>query len=140
MRYLQVRALDNASNISVGHARRLINYQPPSHTVLSRQTRIYRYEVEAGQQLQAVVEVISGDPDLYVWSSNPAESARVSNNAAGNEQVTVPVAEVVAGVYQIEVYGYSDAEYHLQVTIGAPTTHAAPDEQQTNSGKPQPSS
>lgn len=125
MHYLQVRALDEANNISVGAARAQISYSPPSDTLGRGQTRIYRYIVAAGQQLLVRLEPISGDPDLYVWSSNVAQSARVSNNEQGNEQVLVPAGEVVAGTYQIEVYGYTTTEYRLIVEIGTPAVGAA---------------
>lgn len=122
MHYLQARAIDKANNISVGAARAEINYTPPTDTIGRGQTRIYRYEVAAGQQLDVNLRTISGDPDLYVWSSSLAQSAHVSNNESGNEHVQIPVSEIVAGVYQIEVYGFIASEYELSVEIGASST------------------
>ncbi|NCC36106.1 MAG: hypothetical protein EOM24_29435, partial [Chloroflexia bacterium] len=118
MRYIQVRARDAASNVSVGNARQLVTYEPPSDTIGRRQTRIYRYNLEAGQQLSVNLEVLSGDADLYVWSSNPDQSAWVSNLEGGlAERVIIPASEIVPGVYQVEVYGFTAAEYRLSTAI-----------------------
>ncbi len=126
MRYMQVRARDGAANVSIGNARRLINYEVPTDRIARGQTRIYRYTVAAGQELRVDLEVLSGDADLYVWSSDAQQSARVSNlPGTANEQVIVPVSEIVPGVYQVEVYGYNASEYRLTTVIGAPQTGMA---------------
>jgi hypothetical protein len=115
-----VRARDAADNISIGNAQQVVNYEPSTDQVGRGQTRVYRYTVEAGQAFTVDLRVLSGDADLYVWSSNPAQSARVSNQFEGDEQVIVPANEIVPGIYQIEVYGYTAATY--QLTAGAGTT------------------
>ncbi|MEI7646257.1 MAG: hypothetical protein WCJ55_18460 [Chloroflexales bacterium] len=117
---MQVRARDAATNISIGNARQLINYEGTSDSIGRGQTRIYRYTVAAGQQFSVNVEVLSGDADLSVWSSRIDQSARVSNQEGSvNEQVIVPASEVVPGIYQVEVFGYSAAEYRLSTSNGA---------------------
>jgi hypothetical protein len=119
MHYLQVRARDNADNISIGNARQLVNYDPPQNTIGRRQTHIYRYNVPDGQRLTVNLEVVSGDADLYVWSSRTDQSARVSNlEDSANEQVSVPADQVAPGVYQVEVYGYTAAEYRITTNVG----------------------
>lgn len=119
MHYLQVRARDNADNISIGNARQLVNYAPAKDTIGRRQTRVYRYNVPDGQSLTVNLEVLSGDADLYVWSSRTDQSARVSNlEDSANEQVSVPAAQVAPGVYQVEVYGYTAAEYRITTNVG----------------------
>jgi hypothetical protein len=120
MHYLQVRARDAADNISIGNAQQVVNYEPSTDQVGRGQTRVYRYTVEAGQAFTADLRVLSGDADLYVWSSDEAQSARVSNQFEGDEQVIVPANEIVPGIYQVEVYGYTAASY--QLTAGAGTT------------------
>jgi hypothetical protein len=120
MRYLQVRARDTAGNISIGNARRLINYEVARDRIERGQTRIYRYEVTEGQSFQVNLEVIEGDADLYVWSSNADQSAWVSNlTGSADEQVIIPAASIIPGIYQVEVYGYSAAEYRLSTAFGA---------------------
>ncbi|WP_129673454.1 kelch repeat-containing protein [Candidatus Chloroploca sp. Khr17] len=119
MHYLQVRARDMANNISIGQARRLITYEPATDRIRRRQTRIYRYEVGAGQEFRVNLDVLSGDADLYVWSSDPQQSAWVSNlPGSADEQVSIPASQVVPGVYQVEVYGYTAAEYLLTTSLG----------------------
>jgi hypothetical protein len=127
--YLQVRAVDAAGNISIGRSQQLANYEPSAKEIGRRQTHIYRYTAEAGQQLTANLDVLSGDADLYVWSSRADQSARVSNlEGSVDEQVTIPASEIVPGVYQVEVYGFTAARYRLNVDVGTPTVQmqAAP--------------
>jgi hypothetical protein len=105
--------------ISIGNARQLVNYDPPQNTIGRRQTHIYRYSVPDGQRLTVNLEVVSGDADLYVWSSRTDQSARVSNlEDSANEQVSVPADQVAPGVYQVEVYGYTAAEYRITTNVG----------------------
>ena len=119
MRYLQVRARDGAGNISIGNARRLLTYEAPSDRIGRGQTRIYRYQVADGQSLDVQVDVISGDADLYVWSSRLDQSARVSNlGGSADERVQIAADAIAPGVYQVEVYGYTAAEYRLTTLIG----------------------
>lgn len=120
MRYFLVTARDQAGNISGHPAFSLINYQPGRKAVASGQRQVFRYTVEAGQRVRVDLEVLQGDADLYVWSSDPQASAYVSNRASGDEQVIVPAADVVPGIYQIEIYGYARAEYRLHVALDQP--------------------
>lgn len=148
MHYLQARARDAAGNISVGAARRLINYDPPSETVGRRETRIYRHAVAAGQRLTIDLEVLSGDADLYVWSSREDQSKLVSNlEGSAREQVITPVATEDL-IYQIEVYGFTTASYRLNIAVAdgpaalADTAQAGGEARRAGGitpGKPQPS-
>jgi hypothetical protein len=121
MRYLYARAVDDTGNIS-GPARALINYEPGIMQVSQNETRIYRYEATAGQQVTVDLEVVSGDADLYVWSSAKSASPWVSNLSAGDEHITIPASEVVPGIYQVEVFGFTNAEYRLQFATGSTIT------------------
>jgi hypothetical protein len=142
--YIQVRAIDQANNISIGHARQVVNYQPSADDIQRNAIHVYRYSVEDGQQLTANLAVLSGDADLYVWPPRDDQSARVSNVANGNEQVFIPATEISPGVYQVEVFGYTTASYRLQVVIeDAQTTTGLEQQAATISGidpnKPVPS-
>jgi hypothetical protein len=98
MHYVQVRAVDQAGNISIGKAQQLVNYQPTAQQIKRRETHTYRYNVADGQQVQISLEVLSGDADLYVWSSREDQSARVSNlDGSVNEQVIVPAGTAPGG-------------------------------------------
>jgi hypothetical protein len=114
--YLQIRAVDSAANVSIGNARQPTNYEPSVDHINQGQTHVYRYNVAAGQQLQVDMEVMNGDADLYVWSSREDQSAWVSNQVSGDEQVIIPADKVEPGIYQVEIYGYSDADYRLLVS------------------------
>lgn len=59
---------------------------------------------------------VTGDADLYVWPPNPNEPPWVSN-LSGNAGDDYGVPITVAGIYQVEVYGYSTTDYRLAVTI-----------------------
>jgi hypothetical protein len=123
MRYIQVRARDAAGNISIGQARRLLNYEPLSDSIARGQTRVYRYEVPSGltqgQGFQVDLDVLSGDADLYVWSSNSAQSATVSNlTGSADERVRITANQITPGLYQVEVFGYTAATYRISTVIG----------------------
>ena len=70
--------------------------------------------------LKVRLEPVNGDPDLYLWAPDHATRPPwVSNLAEGVDdvQITAPVA----GRYQVEVFGYSAAEYRLIVDVNAAT-------------------
>ncbi|MBP1468950.1 IPT/TIG domain-containing protein, partial [Candidatus Chloroploca sp. M-50] len=120
LRYLQVWARDRANNISGGQARQLLNLELLTDQLYEGQIRTYRYAVGAGQEFRVNLEVLDGDADLYVWSSDPQQSAWVSNlPGSAAEQVVIPAAAVVPGLYQVEVYGYTAATYRLSTSLGA---------------------
>lgn len=116
LKSLQAWAADGASNVSLFPYSAYINYVPPSDSVVASQGRIYRYAISAGQQVTVHVRVLSGDPDLYVWAPDyQTRPPWVSNQSSGDEVVafTAPVS----GNYQVEVFGYTAAEYQLEVRI-----------------------
>jgi len=84
----------------------MINLVPAGSPVNSGQVYHYRHHLDAGQPMTSTVHPRSGDSNLYVWTPG--------NAFAGDEQVTFVTPE--AGVYLIEVRGYSDAVYALDLT------------------------
>jgi hypothetical protein len=120
LKYLQAWAADGAGNVSLYPYGGWINYLPPSDSVAMNQGRIYRYTLTAGQFVTAHVQVFSGDPDLYVWPPDweQGRPAWVSVNGTGVDD-EVNFTAPVSGVYQVEVYGYTAAEYQLTVQITA---------------------
>ncbi len=118
--YLQAWAMDRTGNISLMPCEAYVDYLAPSETVAQDQANIYRYELSAGQSITVTVTPISGDPDLYIWAPDYATRPPwVSNLSNGVEEITF--AAPVAGFYQIEVYGYTDAEYSIVVELSAAT-------------------
>jgi len=111
-RYLQAWAADQAGNISLAPYKDYINYLPPSDQIATGQVRVYRQYVSAGQTLSVTVAPISGDPDLYIWSPS-GDATGASYNETGVDQWSGVITET--GAYQIEVHGYSAAEYTIHI-------------------------
>ncbi len=110
-RYLQIWVSDGAGNISEAIFKTRIDYMPPSDSVLGGQVRVYRRYLEAGKTMNVLLETLSGDADLYVWSPDGNRSW-VSNNS-GLADDAVSVLATVGGTFQIEVFGYSASTYRL---------------------------
>jgi hypothetical protein len=124
MKYLQVWVADGAGNISIMPYKSYINFAPPIHRVRKNQRKVYRYELVTSQNLTVRLEPVSGDPDLYVWAQDHATRPPwVSNLREGVDDLSINVP--VSGMYQIEVFGYSAAEYRLIVDIGGQATTAS---------------
>jgi hypothetical protein len=119
MKYLQAWAADGVGNISLHPYGRHINYLPPTDRVAQGQSRIYRFALAAGQQLTARVIPASGDPDLYVWAPDYQTRLPWVSDLSGSATDQVSFAAPVSGTYQVEVYGYTAAEYRLTVTTTA---------------------
>jgi hypothetical protein len=120
VRYMQAWAADRAGNISTSPYVDSINYLPPDGDQIGAgQVRFYRLHVEAGQNLNVTVTPISGDPDLYIWSPD-GRLAGMSNESIGEDQVSIYVdgETNVAGTYQIEVHGYTAANYTISISLG----------------------
>jgi len=118
VKYLQAWAADNSGNISVFPFKAFINYGPPTARVMVNEGRIYRYQVNKGQTITVQLTATSGDPDLYIWApdASTGRPAWVSNLSNAADAVTI-IDAPVSGVYQVEVYGYTTADYSLSVNI-----------------------
>jgi hypothetical protein len=129
--YLQAWAMDHAGNISIYPYHAYVDYLPPNDSVAYGQAHIYRYLLNAGQSMTVNVTPLNGDPDLYIWAPDYESRPRpawVSNVYNGVEELTINAP--VGGLYQVEVYGYSAAEYSISVTIST-----ASQSQATQSGR-----
>jgi hypothetical protein len=116
VRYIPAWAADAARNVSLSPALDFINYVPPTEHVAAGGVHIYRRHVGAGALLSVQVTPVSGDPDLYVWPPDWHAGAWSSVNS-GTAQDVVSFVVPQSGVYQIEVHGYTAAEYRLEITI-----------------------
>ena len=139
IKYLYAWVADSSGNISAFPYLTPINYVPPRERVGRNMARSYRYYLEAGQGMEVRVEPFRGDPDLYVWPSNPNEPPYVSN-LPGEVVDRINFTAAASGEYQVEVYGYSEAEYRLVVVVGDAASVAAssgntPDMAAASSGK-----
>lgn len=128
MKYLQAWAADGAGNVSLFPFKAFINYVPAGDSVAQGQTRVYRYTLDAGRRLTARVESGSGDADLFVWAPDHATRPPwVSNLSSGPDEVSFVAP--VAGVYQVEVYGYTAASYRVVVDVTPAADASAMSEQ-----------
>jgi hypothetical protein len=114
--YVQAWVGDAAGNIVRTAERAQVNYTQASETMLQGQVQVYRYELAAGETLQARLTTTEGDCDLYVWDPQ-GKLAGYSNNA-GTAPDTVPVASPQGGTYQVELRAYMDCGCHLQLSTG----------------------
>jgi hypothetical protein len=123
--YIRAWAADGASNISATPAMDFINYVPVDLTehVAANGTNLYRRYLEAGDRLTVCVTPVNGDPDLYVWPPDWRDGAWSSVNSDATEDL-VSFEAPDSGVYQIEVYGYTAADYRLEITIDSTQTMA----------------
>jgi hypothetical protein len=117
IRYMQAWAADHAGNISDEPGIDVINRpsQEQEGFVDAGEIIFYRIFLEEGQTFSATLTPDSGDPDLYVWGANA--EPWVSNKATGEDVLNIKIK--LTGSYQIEVHGYSEAEYRL--TFGTTT-------------------
>lgn len=133
-RYMRAWAVDKAGNISSEPARDVINLVPSEQVgyVAEDGVVFYRMLVEQGQTFTATLTPVSGDPDLYVWASN--NEFWYSSNPTGIDSVAFEAPET--GIYQIEVHGYTNAEYRL--TFGTTDMPVKPSRRLEASDKPFP--
>jgi len=128
-KYIQAWAEDRAGNISLLPHADIINYIPASDSVAQGESRVYRYSLHVGDRLTVRVEPLNGDPDLYVWAPdyNDPTTPRppwVSDNLDTTVEQVSFIAPV-DGTYQVEIYGYTAAEYRLTVNVTATVGVAA---------------
>jgi len=116
MRRIQAWVADSEGNISNEAYTTHVDYMPPSDSVREGQARVYRRMLDVGQMLQVTLETLSGDADLHVWSPDGTQSWMSNGFGTGIDEVSFAAPE--GGVYQIEVHGYQDSEYHLDIATG----------------------
>lgn len=128
LRYIQAWVSDGVNLLSRFPYQRPLNYTRPCEVVTRDGRRVYSIPANAGDIVAVTVRPCSGDPDLYIWPPDEAP-AYVSNRYNNDtEAIRIPANLTDTGFYQIEVYGYSRAEYTIQIEVyppDAPTTVTA---------------
>lgn len=119
LRYLQIWAVDRAGNISLTPKRSYSNYIPATLKVGAGSAQILRYELAAGDQVDIQLQPVSGDPDLYLWAPDAITLPRLPwySNQAETHPDQLTLIAPVAGVYQLEIEGYTATEFELIVQI-----------------------
>ncbi len=136
VRALQAWGSDVAGNISALPAVLEVTMLPASSDELSTgEIRVYRQKVTAGQCLTVRVTPTESDmdPDLYMWAPD-GTALEPSINGSG-EQDQIVIFPTVAGRYQIEVEGYTEASYTISVDVTNRCTVARTHEDRTLSAK-----
>jgi hypothetical protein len=135
LRYIQAFAADHAGNISPTSAKAMINFMLPQDSLLAGETRIYRRWVEAGQCLSVTVSPQQGDADLYVWPPDYSQDQTYWYSLNGGSAVdAVQLPAPVTGNYQVEVEGFTDTTFALDMRVGA-SCESAPTSGMSTSGK-----
>ncbi len=113
LHYIQVWVSDVAGNVSARPARAAVNVTPDAATLRGSQVHVFRQTLAVGERLSATVATASGDADLYVW--DPEGKLAGSSVRTGTQTDAVSLTATLAGVYQIEVYGYAASAYRLTI-------------------------
>ena len=124
LRYIQAWVSDGVNLLSRFPYQQPLNYTRPCEVVTRDGRRVYRIPANAGDIVAVTVRSCSGDPDLYIWPPDEAP-AYVSNRFnSDTEAIRIPANLTDTGFYQIEVYGYSRAEYTIQFEVYPPDAPA----------------
>ena len=73
----------------------------------------------SGDRIDVRVEPVSGDADIYLWAPDALTLPRAPwySNLGGAQVDQLGVPAPVAGSYQLEIVGYTAAEFTLAVEI-----------------------
>jgi len=124
VKYLQAWAADAVGNISLVSQEAFINFVQPKDAVEHGQARVYRYNLQAGQRFKAQLRPLNGDPDLYLWPPDFAASLPPWYSNLRESTDAVDFIAPFDGIYQLEIYGYTDASYQIEINPGATLSEA----------------
>ncbi|MEM7134582.1 MAG: hypothetical protein AAF702_50420 [Chloroflexota bacterium] len=118
LRYIQAWVADKTGNISAHSAKASIHYKQATESIEAGETHVYRRYLEVPQCLYVIITPQSGDADLYIWPPDFTEGGLYwfSLNGGGEADEIVAMAEE-AGIFQIEVDGFTPAEYQSTIEI-----------------------
>ena len=125
LRYVQTWVSDGVNLLSRFPYQRALNYTRPCEVVARDGRRVYSIAANAGDIVAVTVRPCSGDPDLYIWPPSEAPAYVSNRYNSDTEAIRIPANLTVNGFYQIEVYGYSRAEYTIQLEAYPPDSPSA---------------
>jgi uncharacterized protein YegL len=121
LRVIQAWVIDGANNVSRFPYQRRVNYTRPCEVVARDGQRVYLVDVQQGDIVEVEVRSCSGDPDLYIWPPDTQAPPFVSNRAnQALEYIQIPADRTQTGTYQVSIYGYSRAEYIIEIEVYKP--------------------
>lgn len=111
IKYIHAWAADERGNVMYDPITAGINYIPAQPDAMQQdEIRLYRYLMRPGDLLDAFVQPMDGDPDLYVWPPDyQTRGGWLTNMRRGVDEVSL-VAPAL-GNYQLEVIAHSDTSY-----------------------------
>lgn len=114
-RYLLAWAVDAAGVATPLAEQGVINLIPATLSLPAGGGQIFRYNLNAGDQLDLGLESLRGDADLVVWASDAGEPVRLSNLAMGADRIafTAPLD----GLYQVEVRATQASQARLSMIL-----------------------
>jgi hypothetical protein len=118
VKYMQAWVADAAGNVTAQSARAFINYVPPSESLAAEEARLYRYTLQAGDQVAITLTPQNGDADLYVWLPQEGADPLVSN-LEGSAVDSLSFTAAQGGTYQVEVFAFEASVYQLEVAINS---------------------
>jgi uncharacterized repeat protein (TIGR01451 family) len=115
--YIGVWVADDAGNTSLlGHqAMDFASLILPGEMVDAGQKVAYMVHYEAGIDVTATLETLSGDADLYIWYPNSHGLPDAYSNADGTAIDQVSFTAPTSGRYLFVVHGYTAATYNLSI-------------------------
>jgi hypothetical protein len=120
VRYLQVFVADRAGNVSRAAGKAMLNYAPSQVAIGLDELHVYRITPGAGTPTTVRMDVLGGNPDLYVFG--PGLEWRPESDAP----VELWSFVARAGQYQIEVDGHTAGSYSLSLLTGAGAVDVPP--------------
>lgn len=128
--YLQVYVADRAGNVSREPGVVFVNYRPAQVSLGLDELHIYRIAPGDGTPTMVRMDDLGGDPDLYVFGPG------VSFIAENDDPSAEATFTAQAGVYQVEVEGFTAGSYSLQLNTGTPARASQPDDTATLTRRP----
>lgn len=115
VKYIGAWFADGANNVSNPVIIDNINLLPNNDDIGASEVTQYRQSFEPGETVTITLSMSAGDADLYIWSPNSEAVPDYWSNQGGmaTEQI---VFTAVDGEYLIEVHGYTNAAYTLDIT------------------------
>jgi hypothetical protein len=120
LHFVQAWASDAAGNVSRYAYQQQVNYNRSCAPVARDGVQVYRHDAAAGDIIYVELVSCQGDADLYVWPPDWDEGDPPwVSNLTGSATEVLSFTAPISGEYQVEVYGYTNATYSLQVEVQA---------------------
>lgn len=118
LKYLQVWVADKAGNVSLSPGHALLNVVPPTDILAGGQARVYRYPLATGEQITVRTEPISGDADIYLWTTGTTSpDLSGDNDGTAVDQITYTATQDM--LVQVVIYGYTATEFAQSIEVAS---------------------